>query len=121
MFKVRYLQLHVGDDQGYSFPSKAFPKLGMKNGSCCGGIPPKVWTFKEMHDLEAYATARGVTIVPELETPGHHEGEEASGFERPTSFAIAPDGRIFVAEKADFDEITDGLEQLPHSMRPVPA
>ena len=23
---------------------------------------------------------------------------------------------IFVAEKADFDEITDGLEQLPHSM-----
>src|SRR5215470_18213540 len=25
---------------------------------------------------------------------------------------------IFVSEKADFDEITDGLEQLPHSMTP---
>jgi hypothetical protein len=28
---------------------------------------------------------------------------------------------IFVAEKADFDEITDGLEQLPHSMAAVTA
>jgi len=72
MFKVRYLQLHVGDHEGYSFPSKAFPKLGTQNGACCGGIPPKVWTFQEMRDLETYATARGVTIVPELETPGHH-------------------------------------------------
>ena len=28
---------------------------------------------------------------------------------------------IFVAEKADFDEITDGLEQFPHSMAAVTA
>ena len=28
---------------------------------------------------------------------------------------------IYVAEKADFDEITDGLEQLPHSMASVTA
>ena len=72
VFKIRYLQLHVGDDQGYSFPSKAFPKLGTANGSCCGGIPPKVWTWEEMENLEAFAAARGVGIVPALETPGHH-------------------------------------------------
>ena len=72
MFKVRYLQLHVGDDQGYSFPSKALPKLGTQNGACCGGIPPKLWTWDEMVELEAFAAARGVCIVPALETPGHH-------------------------------------------------
>jgi len=72
LFKIRYLQLHVGDDQGYSFPSKAFPKMGKGNGSCCGGIPPKVWTWEEMEELEAYAVARGVTIIPTIETPGHH-------------------------------------------------
>lgn len=72
VFKVRYLQLHVGDDQGYSFPSKAFPKLGTQNGSCCDGIPPKLWTWQEMEELEAFAAARGVCIVPALETPGHH-------------------------------------------------
>ncbi len=72
MFKVRYLQLHVGDDQGYSFPSRAFPKLGTHNGSCCGGIPPKMWTWEEMEKLEAFAAARGICIVPAIETPGHH-------------------------------------------------
>ena len=72
-YKVRQVILHVGDDQGYSMPSKAFPKLGTQNGSCCEGVPPKLWTWEEMVELEAYATARGVTIVPELETPGHHQ------------------------------------------------
>ena len=71
--KVRQLIVHVGDDQGYSMPSKAFPKLGMNNGSCCEGVPPKVWTWEEMVELEAYAVARGIAIVPELETPGHHQ------------------------------------------------
>ena len=72
-FKVRYIQLHVGDDQGYSMPSKAFPRMGTGNGSCCEGVPPKVWTWEELEELEAFAAARGVGIVPELETPGHHQ------------------------------------------------
>jgi hexosaminidase len=72
-YKVRYIQLHVGDDQGYSMPSKAFPRLGSANGSCCEGVPPKLWTWEQMEELEAYAAARGVGIVPELETPGHHQ------------------------------------------------
>ena len=73
LYKVRYIQLHVGDDQGYSMPSKAFPKLGTQNGSCCEGVPPKLWKWEEMEELEAFAVARGVGIVPELETPGHHQ------------------------------------------------
>ena len=72
-YKVRYIQLHVGDNQGYSMPSKALPKLGTANGSCCEGVPPKLWKWEDLVELEAYATARGVGIVPELETPGHHQ------------------------------------------------
>ncbi len=71
--KTRYIQLHVGDDQGYSMPSKAFPQLATANGSCCEGVPPKKWDWDALVRLEAFAAARGVGIVPELETPGHHE------------------------------------------------
>lgn len=71
--KTRYIQLHVGDDQGYSMPSKAFPQLGTANGSCCEGVPPKKWDWDALVRLEAFAAARGVGIVPELETPGHSE------------------------------------------------
>ncbi len=70
-YKVRYLHMHLSDDQGFTFPSKAFPKLGSRNTAAHGGIPPRVYTMKELTDLVAFADARGVTLVPELETPGH--------------------------------------------------
>ncbi len=65
MYKVRYLQLHLTDDQGWCFPSTAYPQLGAKPQG------PTRYTLEELKDLVAYGDARGVTIVPELEMPGH--------------------------------------------------
>ena len=61
-YKIRYLHLHLNDDQSFTFPSKAFPKLATRG---------RHYSLVELRDLEAYASLRGVTIVPELETPGH--------------------------------------------------
>ncbi len=66
LYKVRYLQLHLTDDQSFMFPSKAFPELATQNHH--GG---KTYTLEELRDLVAYADARNVTIVPEYEVPGH--------------------------------------------------
>ncbi|MCY2930962.1 MAG: family 20 glycosylhydrolase, partial [Planctomycetota bacterium] len=65
MYKVRYLHLHLTDDQGWTFPSTKYPQLGAKPQS------PKLFTLEELKDLVAYADARGIAIVPELEMPGH--------------------------------------------------
>ncbi|MEI7900418.1 MAG: family 20 glycosylhydrolase [bacterium] len=65
MYKVRYLQLHLTDDQGWCFPSTKYPQLGAKPQS------PIRYTLEELKDLVAYADARGIAIVPELEMPGH--------------------------------------------------
>ena len=78
LWKIRYCQLHLSDDEGFTFPSKAFPKLGSKNVAMTifGGVPPavpEVYDPKALRDLVAFADARGVTLVPELETPGHSE------------------------------------------------
>ena len=62
IYKVRYLQLHLTDDQAFTFPSTAFPTLATKNHS---------YTLAELQQLEAFARARGVTIVPEFDVPGH--------------------------------------------------
>ena len=62
LYKVRYLQLHLTDDQAFTFPSTAFPKLATKGHS---------YTQAELSYLEAFATARGVSIVPEFDVPGH--------------------------------------------------
>jgi hexosaminidase len=70
-YKVRYLHLHLTDDQGWTFPSTKYPQLGSKNHGAHGGRAPRVYTLDELKELVAYADARGVTLVPELEMPGH--------------------------------------------------
>jgi hexosaminidase len=65
-YKICYLQLHLSDDQSFMFPTKAFPKVLEKNQ--IGGAP---YTLDELNGLVAYADARGVTIIPEFDIPGH--------------------------------------------------
>lgn len=65
MYKVRYLQLHLTDDQGWCFPSTKYPQLGSKPQG------PTLYKLDELKDLVAYADARGIAIVPEFEMPGH--------------------------------------------------
>ncbi|MCY2924967.1 MAG: family 20 glycosylhydrolase, partial [Planctomycetota bacterium] len=83
-WKVRYVQMHFSDDHAYTFGSKIFPQLGDRNMRISEGIIARCYTQPEMRDLEAYAVARGVTIVPELETPGHSSAMARS---RPDLFA----------------------------------
>jgi hypothetical protein len=83
-WKVRYLQMHFTDDHAFTFGSKIFPELGTNNWQISDGVVARCYTQDEMRDLEAYAVARGVTIVPELETPGH-SGAMARG--RPDLFS----------------------------------
>lgn len=61
-YKLDSVQLHLTDDQRFAFPSKAFPKLMTEKGKI---------TWEEFAELERYAQVRGVTIIPELEVPGH--------------------------------------------------
>jgi len=61
-YKTNYLQLHFTDDQSFTLPSKKYPKLS---------TPGRNYTFEDLKELEAYSQARGVTIIPELEMPGH--------------------------------------------------
>ncbi len=66
LYKIRYLQLHLTDDQSFMFPSRAFPQLATKNEN--GG---KTYNLEELNDLVTFADARNVTIIPEYEVPGH--------------------------------------------------
>lgn len=70
-YKIRYLQLHLSDENAWTFPSTKFPQLGSHNFAWAGGDKPAVYKLDELKELVAFADARGVTLVPELEVPGH--------------------------------------------------
>ncbi|MEL6109322.1 MAG: family 20 glycosylhydrolase [Planctomycetota bacterium] len=59
-YKVDSLQLHLTDDQRFAWPSTAYPKLW-----------DGLISLEQFRELELYAKARGVTVIPELEVPGH--------------------------------------------------
>jgi len=75
-YKMNTLHLHLTDDQGWRLEIRKYPELTRK-----GARFPAKWneparhegfyTQAQMKDLIAYAGARGITIVPEIELPGH--------------------------------------------------
>ena len=69
LYKINYVQLHLNDQQSFTFPSKAFPSLAtVEKGK------RRTYTLEEITGLVRYADERGVTLVPEMEGPGHHSG-----------------------------------------------
>lgn len=60
--KVPWLQLHLTDDQAFTFPSRMYPELARAGHS---------FTHGEIEELVQFAESLGVTIVPELDMPGH--------------------------------------------------
>ena len=61
-YKIKYLQLHLSDDQSFTFPSEKFPKLA---------TPDRPYSKKDFRDLVKYAKDRGIIIIPEMDIPGH--------------------------------------------------
>lgn len=61
-FKIKVLHLHFTDDQSYTLPSRRFPLLS---------TPGKTYSFEQIERLRAYASLRGVVLMPEIDVPGH--------------------------------------------------
>src|SRR3984885_6600858 len=63
--KMNVLHLHLSDDQGFRLQSREFPKLQDL------GSDGMYYSQAEMRELIAYASERGIRIVPEFDMPGH--------------------------------------------------
>jgi hexosaminidase len=111
--KFNTLQLHLTDDQGWRLEIKKYPRL-TKIGSVRKESPrpgnsnegdgrpygPFFFTREQIRDLVAYAQAWHVTLVPEIEIPGHFRAALAAypefsctggPFEVRTRWGVEPD------------------------------
>ena len=73
-FKINHLHLHLTDDQGWRLEIDGWPRLTEISGGPGTGVDgagPGFYTRAEYADLVAYAAQRFVTIVPEIDMPGH--------------------------------------------------
>ncbi len=82
-YKLNRMHWHLTEDQGWRMESKKYPKLteiggkrsetpimGQRNKG--DGTPYQAfYTQDQIRDIVAYAKARHITVVPEIEVPGH--------------------------------------------------
>lgn len=81
--KCNTLHWHLTDDQGWRIEIKRYPRLTEVGSVRKGTMIRKEWgsndgipyggfyTQEEIRDIVAYAAARAITVVPEIDLPGH--------------------------------------------------
>jgi len=111
LHKINVFHWHLTDDQGWRIEIKKYPlltevgawrdetiigKTKEYDGKRYGGF----YTQEEMKDIVAYAAARQMTIIPEVEMPGHslgiltaypHLGCKGEGYKVWTKWGVSPD------------------------------
>jgi hexosaminidase len=133
LYKLNTLQLHLTDDQGWRLEIKKYPRLTqvgawrketivgqnfdpyVGDGTPHGGF----YTQEQMRKLVAYAAARHVTIIPEIEMPGHARAALAAypelsctggPFEVSTRWGVHDD--IFCPSEQTFAFLEDVLTEV---------
>ena len=67
MTKLNVMHWHLTDDSAFPVQSLLYPQLSEK-----GAFHPKlVYSQANLREVVAYATERGVRVLPEIDIPGH--------------------------------------------------
>lgn len=83
-YKLNNFHWHLTEDQGWRIEIKKYPKLtqtaAFRNGTIIGRFPGKgndgkqyggFYTQEQVKEVVAYAAKRYITVIPEIELPGH--------------------------------------------------
>lgn len=77
--KLNHLHLHLTDDQGWRIEIKSWPKLTEIGAQKeVGGTDGGFFTQEDYKEIVAYAADQFITIVPEVDMPGHTNAALAS-------------------------------------------
>lgn len=108
-YKLNNFHWHLTEDQGWRIEIKKYPKLalvgGKRNGTIIGNYPGTggtdnevysgYYTQEEVKQVVAYAAAKFVNVVPEIEMPGHSSAAIAAYPE----LSCFPERDTFISDK----------------------
>ena len=90
-YKINRLHLHLSDDQGWRIQIKAWPNLTVSGSSLeVGGTPGGYYSQDDYSYIVNYARSRYVTVVPEIDMPGHFNAALAA-YPELTCDGVAPE------------------------------
>ncbi|MBR2052218.1 MAG: family 20 glycosylhydrolase [Bacteroidales bacterium] len=109
LYKINYFHWHLTDNPAWRIECKVYPQLNdpqyQRPGRDCG----KFYTYDEIRELIAYAKERGITVMPEIDMPGH-----SAYFRNAFGFSMDSEEGMKVLEEC----IAEFCEEIPTSMCP---
>lgn len=109
LYKINYFHWHLTDYPAWRIECKVYPQLNdpqyQRPGRDCG----KYYTYDEIRDLIAYAKERGITVMPEIDMPGH-----SAYFKNAFGFTMDSEDGKKILEKC----IAEFCDEIPASMCP---
>lgn len=123
MFKMNYFHWHLTEDQGWRIEIKKYPKLtsvGAKRTEADGTVYGGFYTQEQIKEVVKYAQERFITVIPEIELPGHALAALAAypefsctggPFKVRNAWGVEPD--VYCAgNEATFDFLNDIIDEV---------
>ncbi|UQA97980.1 beta-N-acetylhexosaminidase [Streptomyces halobius] len=121
LYKVNKLHLHLSDDQGWRIAITSWPRLATYGGSTeVGGGPGGYYTKDDYREILRYAASRYLTVVPEIDMPGHTNAALAS-YAKLNCNGVAPPlytgtevgfSSLCVPKKVTYDFVGDVIREI---------
>lgn len=70
-YKLNYFHWHLTDHPAWRIECKAYPQLNDPMYQREGRDEGKFYTYDEIREIISYAKWRGITVIPEIDMPGH--------------------------------------------------
>lgn len=110
-YKMNVLHLHLTDDQGWRIEIKSWPNLAVHGGSTeVGGGKGGFYTQEQYAEIVDYAQRHYITIIPEIDLPGHINAALASYGELNGGTIVPEEGRINISSSSILDGKTRPTE-----------
>lgn len=117
LHKLNRLHLHLADDQGWRIEVPDWPRLTEVGGSTeVGGGPGGFYTTEEYREIVRYAADRFITVVPEIDMPGHTNAALAS-YPELNCDGVAPD--LYTGIRVGFSALCIDREETWHFVEDV--
>ena len=106
--KVNHLHLHLTDDQGWRIEITSWPDLtAIGGGTQVGGGAGGFYTQQQYRAIVEYAASLHITIVPEIDMPGHTNAALAA-YPELTADGTAP--QLYTGTEVGFSSLSAGKD-----------
>ncbi|HEY9362415.1 MAG TPA: beta-N-acetylhexosaminidase [Chitinophagaceae bacterium] len=109
-YKFNTFHWHLTDNPAWRPQSNIYPQLNHPKNRKAGRDPDSTYSFNDIRELIRYARERSITIIPELDMPGH-----SKYFEPTFGFKMESEQGMQVLEKL----IDEFCKEIPFSDCPI--